>query len=169
MVNVFFNPQGRIGKGPFWIGVVVLLVVGVGLSVAQRYSPQTPVLALVYTLLSIVLIYPSVCVYAKRFHDAGKSGWWYLLVILAAVIANTIASVVLFAPYFSELAEMTPGSPELQARTQQITEAITWPLVGVSSVISLGIALVVSLLPSDPGENRFGPPANGQGTVATFS
>jgi uncharacterized membrane protein YhaH (DUF805 family) len=167
MVSLFFSPQGRIGKGQFWIGVIVLLVVGIGLSVAQRFSPQS--VALVFALLSIVLIYPSVCVYVKRLHDAGKSGWWYLLVILIAFIANAIASVVLFAPYFSELAEMTPGSPELQARTQQITEVITLPLVGISLVISLGIALIVSMLPSDPGENRFGPSANGQGTAATFS
>lgn len=159
-MGLFFNPQGRIGKGPFWIGVIVLLVISTALSAVSAYGPRT--VGTIISLLSLVLIYPGVCVYVKRFHDAGKSGWWYLLVILLGFAITACASFFLVAPRFAELqGGPQPGGPEFQAAVRQITQDTFIPLTAVGVVVSLVIAFIVSMLPSDPGENKYGPPASG--------
>ena len=36
-------------------------------------------------MISIALFIPSIAVGIRRLHDIGKSGWWYLLILLPLV------------------------------------------------------------------------------------
>ena len=36
-------------------------------------------------IATIVLIYPSIVLYAKRWHDRGKSGWWTLILLVPVI------------------------------------------------------------------------------------
>jgi uncharacterized membrane protein YhaH (DUF805 family) len=33
----------------------------------------------------VAAIYPAIAVYAKRWHDRGKSGWWTLIILVPAI------------------------------------------------------------------------------------
>ena len=36
-------------------------------------------------IVSIAMIYPAIMLYAKRWHDRGKSGWWTLIVLVPII------------------------------------------------------------------------------------
>lgn len=70
--QLFTSFDGRISRQPFWIGGLVLL--GVNLVAAAALGR-----GVLGTLVGLALIYPSLCVSIKRWHDRGKSGWWVLI------------------------------------------------------------------------------------------
>lgn len=75
--NLFFSTDGRIDKKSWWIGMVGLFIAVIVLTVLTREffpdDPLTPILP------GLLVFYPSICLHAKRFHDRGKSGWWYMI------------------------------------------------------------------------------------------
>ena len=88
--------EGRINRGKFWAGVAVLIVaqtllyiiVGTvfGLSYLDggltRYALlSNPISVVVGLALFICLL----AVYAKRWHDRDKSGWWSLILFIPFV------------------------------------------------------------------------------------
>ena len=82
-----FTIDGRIGRAQFWLGVLMLCLVQFGLvalftvllsSVSGRASFSTTI-AGINAFLSLLLIWPSFCLNAKRFHDLNMSAWWCLL------------------------------------------------------------------------------------------
>jgi uncharacterized membrane protein YhaH (DUF805 family) len=171
MVGLFLSPQGRATTGQFWVGVIVLLVVGLALSLPSNFglvdvtSPESQSLQMVLLVVSIALIYPQLCVYAKRFHDAGKSAWWFLAVIGVSILLNFIVGIMLTIPYFPQLAAAQGDQEAMIAIQASMQEKIVWPATGVGIVIGLIVAFVVGNLRSDPGENKYGPPpGSGQPT-----
>jgi uncharacterized membrane protein YhaH (DUF805 family) len=168
MMDLLFNPQGRITAGAFWQGWLILFVINMLLNLLMVYGPpaQFPLLLLLAVVVGLALIYPSVCVYGKRLHDAGKSAWWVLAIFLGAIVLGVIVGIVLriFVPQTEvlqlqqSLRSVKPLSPEFWAGMQQIQKIQFLPQLVPSVLISLVIAFIVSRLASDSGENRFGSP-----------
>lgn len=75
--QLFLSLDGRINRQPFWIGIVILVVV------TAAASAIFPVW--LAGIIQLALVYPSVAVYVKRCHDRGKSGWWCLLFLIPVV------------------------------------------------------------------------------------
>jgi uncharacterized membrane protein YhaH (DUF805 family) len=69
-VKLFLNPNGRIGRKDFWIGVGVLLALNLVLS--KPLVDYRNYWILISTYLSF-------CVYGKRLHDYGRSAGLALL------------------------------------------------------------------------------------------
>jgi uncharacterized membrane protein YhaH (DUF805 family) len=44
-----------------------------------------PRLWLPFTILSLVFLYPILAIYAKRWHDRDKSGWWSLIALVPII------------------------------------------------------------------------------------
>lgn len=85
--NLFLNFNGRINRAKFWAGVGVLFVASIIFSVLDailglQITEGMGILSLIFGIASI---YFSLALYAKRWHDRGKSGWWSLI-ILAPII-----------------------------------------------------------------------------------
>lgn len=78
--QLLLSPSGRIGRRSFWIGLIAIFVISfvasfvltIGVSIIRGEKSS----ALVAPLVQLALIYPSVCITAKRLHDLGRSGWW---------------------------------------------------------------------------------------------
>lgn len=70
--------KGRIGRKPFWFGIVIWFLVMVMTSSLQIYFSFSPYILL---LLVILLLYPLAAIFTKRLHDRGKSGGWLLLLL----------------------------------------------------------------------------------------
>jgi len=157
MINVLFNPQGRIDSGPFWRGAILLLVVSVVARVLQMFvlNPGTwPYLV----LFLIALTYPLVCVYAKRFRDAGMSGWWVFATIFAQMVVVGGIRYLMTANTMLDLQVVQSISPEWQTMQAEIARRIFVPAQIADIVVALVIAWVVARLPTVAGENRFEPP-----------
>ena len=80
--DLFLNPEGRIGRRDFWLGFFALL----GIFFLLQLLPGLG------TLVSLGLFYCWICLFSKRLHDFGKSGWMQVfvhainLVCLAVII-----------------------------------------------------------------------------------
>ncbi|MDQ4062232.1 MAG: DUF805 domain-containing protein [Pseudomonadota bacterium] len=78
--------EGRINRQPFWMATLVLVVINIIASVVITALFGDSTLAqLLQLLVALALLYPSLAVAAKRWHDRDKSGWWNLIVLIPLV------------------------------------------------------------------------------------
>jgi uncharacterized membrane protein YhaH (DUF805 family) len=142
--TLFLNANGRIGQKDFWIGFAILFVVGFILGLI-------PVIG---QLASIILLFPWVCLYSKRLHDFGKTGWLVLVPIGVVLVATVIAAMT------GGMAMLAgAGAGDAGAATAAMAGLGTMGLVMiVALLVCLGFLLWVGLTKGDPGENQYGPP-----------
>ena len=94
--NILFSAQGRIRRRDYWLWAIVssiafaiilniaMMVLGVGKSMAETGTlPAT--FWLVYIILLLPLLWISVCLQIKRWHDRDKSGWWILIGLIPII------------------------------------------------------------------------------------
>ena len=141
---LFLSPQGRIGRRDFWLGVGVVIVAGLVLG-------MIPLLGL---LASIALIYPSVCLQAKRLHDFGKSGWLQLVPLGVMGVASIVASVT------GGAAALAGGGAALAGL------GLGLAVLSLALLINLGFLLWVGLSRGDVAANSYGPPADGLASLS---
>ena len=127
--SLLLTPQGRIGRGAFWIGFAIVMVGSLVLNLIP---------GVVGHILGFVMLWPQVCIHAKRLHDMGRTAWW----MLAPAIVMLICGVASYALVFSE----TGGGsgPALVP-------------MAVAVVCGVGFLLWVGLTPGASRSNRFGP------------
>lgn len=78
---LFTSLEGRIGRQSYWMGILAIAVISaisslfdvlLGTAGEYGYGP-------ISGIVSLIMIYPLIMLYAKRWHDRGKSGWWTLI------------------------------------------------------------------------------------------
>lgn len=78
---LFTSFEGRINRGTFWMCVFILFVIGAASSVldtiagTSSFADSGPI----ESIVGLILIWPSLAVAAKRWHDRNKSAWWILI------------------------------------------------------------------------------------------
>jgi uncharacterized membrane protein YhaH (DUF805 family) len=101
---LFTSFEGRISRQPFWLSILVMfivqwvlmLILGVvlGTSMMSGMDPNmAPEAAAAMTttamipvlIVSLLFLYPTLAIYAKRWHDGSKSGWWTLIVLIPII------------------------------------------------------------------------------------
>ncbi|MGH7978886.1 MAG: DUF805 domain-containing protein [Limisphaerales bacterium] len=82
--KIYFRFSGRIPRSTYWLASIPIGLLAI---VAQIYDEQDW-----STVLTLVLIWPSLAIYAKRWHDRDKSGWWSLIILIPLI--GTIWSLV---------------------------------------------------------------------------
>ena len=84
---LLFSLQGRIGRAAYWLGVCVTIP----LALLQFFidPPFAEAHDLTRTLISLAIavlnLWISICIVGKRYHDRGKSAWWFLIVLIPIV------------------------------------------------------------------------------------
>lgn len=144
--SLFFSADGRIGRGEFWIGWLVLL----GVNVVAGWIP------LLGWVLVLVSIYCSICIYAKRLHDMGKSGWLQLIPIAICFVAGGFA--VISIGFGAAMAALSGASDDMV--TGAALSGLGMGVLGlaVSALVGLAFLLWVGLSSGEPGPNRYGEP-----------
>jgi uncharacterized membrane protein YhaH (DUF805 family) len=101
---LFTSFEGRISRQPFWLSILVMfivqwvlmLILGVvlGTSMMSGMDPnmapeETAAMAttamIPVLIVSLLFLYPTLAIYAKRWHDRSKSGWWTLIVLIPII------------------------------------------------------------------------------------
>ena len=102
MGKMFFSFSGRSGRGQWWLGLIVIAViasildgifVGRAMSSISGIDPQdtAAIMAMVQSallpasIIGLVLLWPGLAIYAKRWHDRNKSAWWSLIALIPVI------------------------------------------------------------------------------------
>lgn len=74
--NLFMSMEGRIGRQNYWIGLVILVVIGIIISqlIAFLFGYTSLLARLLNFIYVIAIAYPAYALMAKRFQDRGKNG-----------------------------------------------------------------------------------------------
>ena len=114
--RLFFGFRGRIGRGQFWLGMLVLILVEINFVLLMAFviglKPidfwnETRQVQLVLLSAFLLILIPSLSVGIKRLHDRGISGWWYGLLHLLIFQLH-------LQPFYGRV--LTPGTLEWFAR-----------------------------------------------------
>ena len=110
---------------------------------------------LVGQVIGLLLIWPQLCIHAKRLHDMGRSALWM-------VVPFCLSSL------FLVLAVVKGGKAVLEvlsAGSSNATRGAAWSQLGIAVgyfamtfLVGLAFLLWVGLSRGEPGSNRFGPP-----------
>lgn len=146
-IQKYADFSGRAPRAEYWwfyLAYVIAYVVAVIIDSIVGF----PILRLLVVLAVIV---PMLAVGARRLHDTNRSGWWQLAPAVPGILAGFLMGPALLNP----AALFSVGI-----------------LAGILMLVALvlGIMLLVFLvLPSQPGENRFGPNPYGEDLEQVFA
>ena len=145
--SVFFSTDGRMGQKAFWVGALILFLAWILSHVLHLLAP----------IAWLILTYCWICLFSKRLHDAGRSGWMTLIPFAVGCGAVMISLAVGGAAVISALA--TGG-----VRDDLSSWGVLWGTLGIAVVLwafaclaNLIFVLWVGLGRPDAGENRYGP------------
>jgi len=136
-VDLFTGFHGRISRQPFWIGVLVLVVVE---SICQMAAHRLEGDRL-GAIVDLAFSYPELAVTLKRAHDRNLPTWWVAVLFAGSVLLDFLA--------------VTGVSTELGDLNNP-----NW--IGVVTTVPLGVLSLLLLVdlgfqPGTKGPNRFGP------------
>ena len=94
LVDKYATFSGRATRSEYWYIVLLgyllaLLIVLLGMMIN---SPELTIG--LSSVLSLILLIPGLAVCVRRLHDTGRSGWWYLLVLIPYL--GAIALLIIF-------------------------------------------------------------------------
>jgi len=163
MYNLF-SADGRTTPNQFWQGIILLVGTQIILYLGTAY------ISLWLMFLFFPLIYPYVCVYAKRLHDSGKTGWLFLTFFVGWMVVSMFMNIVLAG--FSNI-DAVAVDQELQllgedgdidailALLKEVIQAdLLLSLVGVMAGNAI-VGFPCASLRSDPHDNQYGPVIGG--------
>ena len=90
IVQLMFAFRGRINRKLFWLATLVLAV-GYAIADVMAEAADESIAGLGF-LTMIILVWPSLAVQTKRWHDRNKSGLWNLLCLVP--IAGPIWAII---------------------------------------------------------------------------
>jgi uncharacterized membrane protein YhaH (DUF805 family) len=102
-LQTFTSFEGRSPRKTFWLSFLVLLIVswilqfivfaifgGSMMTMDPNASPEAQMEAmngmwLPFGIVILLTLWPSLAIYAKRWHDRNKSGWWSLIMFVPII------------------------------------------------------------------------------------
>lgn len=81
--DLYLSFQGRVPRKVLWLYFVLPMFVGALIvTFVDGLLGTAPVLSLVFNL---AIIWPSLAISVKRWHDRNKSGWWVLIGLVPVI------------------------------------------------------------------------------------
>ena len=80
--DFYLTLNGRVSRSQFfkhWFLPLIGISIVLSLICVLLHMPA------LYNLFCLAMIWPSICVSAKRLHDRGKSGWWQLMTLIPLI------------------------------------------------------------------------------------
>lgn len=132
--------SGRASRSEYWYFVLFNALVSLvaGFLDASIFGLENE-LSPIGSIVSLVLLLPSLSVGVRRLHDTNRSGWWYGWFFIAIIaVSAVIGGMMATNPYAVE------------------DLSILIAVVGIGALIYGIILLVFMCQKGDPGPNRFG-------------
>jgi uncharacterized membrane protein YhaH (DUF805 family) len=129
---LFTSFEGRINRKPYWLGSLTLMAAFMVLLLLLFALVGFFGLFIGYIILAILVIYPSLALMVKRFHDRDKSGWWALVFYVPTFINGGVSY----------------SAPE---------SGISMVIGLVTLVVTIWLIIELGFLKGKPGSNDYGP------------
>src|SRR5688572_11557184 len=91
MKDLLFSFKGRVGRQSYWLLNAVILV-GVIATIVIDAALMDPAMieadkgmGIVSALFMLIVLWPSLAIQVKRWHDRDKSGWWVLIGLIPII------------------------------------------------------------------------------------
>lgn len=157
-IEKYADFTGRAPRAEYWWFVLAVMIAYVVVSIIESILGINRMIAGVYGPLTVLLwlatLVPSIAVAVRRLHDTNRVGWWILLPIVPYCLAFILGGSAMMGGIASGNAmEMGAG----------MGVAGIFLLIGFVGAIVL---LIFMVLPSNPGDNRYGPNPYGEGATA---
>lgn len=148
-MDLFLNFDGRIARGKWWLGVIVLVVIGIVLSAVVLMIFGAGMVGQVISLLvTLVLLYPIIALATKRLHDRGHDAMPRVAIFFGPGLLLTVMQT--FGIGFRT---------EVVAGVAMQTPGLLGSIVGfVALVVGIWALIELGILRGNDGPNRFGPP-----------
>ena len=79
--RLLLQPDGRLGRRAWWLwGVAMPLGMALYFTAVLRVAGLSAYHSEV--AVNLLLLWPTLCVSIKRWHDRGKSGWWVAVALI---------------------------------------------------------------------------------------
>ena len=84
---LFTSLEGRIGRQSYWMGVIAVSVISIVASLLDVVlgTMGEEGVGIISGIAGLAMIYPIIVLYAKRWHDRNKSGWWTLISLVPVI------------------------------------------------------------------------------------
>ena len=130
-IQLFTSPSGRISRKQFWLHGFLPIFIG---NIVLGWIP------ILGQLISLALLWASICINFKRFHDLGYPGWWSLIAFFPALAGGILLGLSFYlynsAGLFWLLAEI---------------------LFGITLLVVLAQFIFVYIRAGQEGPNQYGP------------
>ena len=175
-MELYLTPNGRIDQPTYWRAVLILFGISAALSVVSAYV--SPFIG----FASILFIWPWIAVHVKRFHDAGKTGWLTLVMVLMSIVASFVLAAFLPGLFgIDQLAMQEEMQREIEQAaasgnpaaamsvameaSKKAAQAQLVPSILSTLIVTGAVGAVMGLFKTDPNDNQYGPgPAGASST-----
>lgn len=82
---LLFSFKGRISRKPFWVFNLIVFIGGILLGMFTELSDDITQMTRPQIMFMIWILWPSLAVQAKRWHDVNKSALWVLINIIPLI------------------------------------------------------------------------------------
>ena len=156
---LFLTAKGRIKRQDFWVGWLILLGAGIVLGFI-------PVL---HFLVHVFALYAGVCLYSKRLHDIGRSGFLQLVPIGVTVLCFIVGGAFFGAALLSGAAAFGAASPGIGAMAFLLGGmGGLLMIMSVASLVNIAFLIWIGVAPGQAGTNLYGPDPLGTNMVEVF-
>ena len=77
---IFLSFRGRIRRRAYWFAIIpIIIICAVANVMVESTNPNTAALGYI---LALAMLWPTLAVQTKRFHDRNRSGWWNLMALI---------------------------------------------------------------------------------------
>lgn len=176
--------QGRARRSEFWLWVLFRIAVGMVMGTVMtsvlftgmnfqnpdpsqfmgRYFSVMPLMQIV----NLGLLLPSIAVAVRRLHDINRTGWWYIMPIVVAIVGMVLFFIFAGTQLFSAIG--TGGGTMTDAQGMKLFFTVMGSMflfVFLPLLVAEIVMLVFYITDGTPTANRFGADPKGRGVMDT--
>ncbi len=77
--------SGRARRKEYWFYILFYVIIAVVLSIIDGIIMGSSGIGILTAIYMLAVLLPTLAVTVRRLHDIGKSGWWYLIVLIPLI------------------------------------------------------------------------------------
>jgi len=86
--NLLFSVSGRASRKHYWLALLAILVIvgaAAGIDAATIDLEAEVAMPWLTIAASVIIIWPTIAIQVKRWHDRNKSAWWILIQLVPVI------------------------------------------------------------------------------------